>query len=254
VWPDTSGTYYFYFDTSGDLQYVLNGSMSADIFLTSAICGLVTYNKDENTAWGSEDEQHSMQMDSHTHFRMHLCDGFKYAQGGEITGLADASDDYTSISTAVHFDEDIFLVSTTSTTHKFMYRDGADGHWKLTTTANNKVAHMGGTRAYWNEFTGGAWQLTETGNTTDFVIGYFLKTNLAGDAGLVKIIGQQVYANRALAREALTNQLKTIKLDGLSSSEAEFQFAYIYKRNGDLEDDGNGNAYIDLRGIKINSL
>ena len=254
VWPDVSGTYYFYFDTSGVLQYVLNASMSSTIFITSAICGLVYYNKDEDTAWGAVDEQHGIIMDACTHFRLHLCGGFKYSQGGEIVGLADGSDDYTSIGLAVHFDEDIVLVSAESTTHNFMYRDGTDGHWKLTATANNKIAHMGSSYAYWNEYTGGSWQLTESASSTDFIIGYFLKTNLDSDAGLVKLIGQQAYASRALAREALLGELKTINLDGLSSSEAEFQFAYIYKRNGELEDDGNGNAYIDLRGVKINSL
>ena len=253
-WADTTGTYYFYFDTNGVLQSVANASMSSAIFLTSAICGLGYYNKENNTFWLANDEAHGIIMDAATHFRMHLCEGFKYAQGGEITGLADASDDYTSIGTAVHFDEDILLVSIESTAHKFMYRNGTEGGWILTSTANDKVAHMGTTRSYWNEYTGGAWQLTETGNTTDYVIGYFLKTNLSGDAGLVKLIGQQVYANRSAARDALMNQLKTIKLAGLSSSEAEFQFAYIYKRNGTLEDDGNGNAYVDLRGSNINSL
>ena len=29
---------------------------------------------------------------------------------------------------------------------------------------------------------------------------------------------------------------------------------WIAKRNGDLEDDGLGNAYVDLRGIKVQSL
>jgi len=185
---------------------------------------------------------------------MHLCNGFIYSQGGAIVGLSDGSDDYTSIGMAVHFDEDIILVSAESTTHKFMYRSGADGQWKLTSTANDKVAHMGGTRAYYNAVDAGEWKLIETGNTTDYVIGYFLKTNLAGDAGLVKIIGQQAYGSRSDARDALTNNLRTINLAGLSSSEAEFQFAYIYKRNGDLEDDGSGNDYIDLRGVPINSV
>jgi len=127
IWPDTSGTYYFYFDTSGVLQYVINTDMSAEIFFPSAICGLVTFNKAEGTAWGAIDEQHGIDIPPSVHFRMHLVDKFKHAQGGEITGLESGESDYDGISASVHFDEDIYQVSSASTTHKFMYREGADG-------------------------------------------------------------------------------------------------------------------------------
>lgn len=72
VFPDTTGTYYFYFDTNGELQYILNASLTEAIFLVSAICGLVYYNKTAGVADGAKDEQHGVNnmggMSSPTHF------------------------------------------------------------------------------------------------------------------------------------------------------------------------------------------
>ena len=255
VWADETGTYYFYFDADGVLQSIAHADLSAEIFLKSAICGLVYYNKEAGTAWLAEDEAHGIMMDANTHLRLHLVDGFKYSRGGEIDGLADGSDEYGSISSAAHFDEDIPILSVESVEHRFMYRSGAVGGWVLS-DPSDKIAYIGTTYAQYNEEVGGVWQLTESTTSTDYIIYYFLKTNFNEDsgAGLVKIVGQQAYASRSLARKALLNELHTIKLEGLPSAEAEFQFAYIAKRSGELEDDGYGNAYIDLRGVNINSL
>ena len=258
VWPDTTGMYYFYFDTNGDLQYVLNASLTEAIFLVSAICGLVYYNKTAGVADGAKDEQHGVEgnggMDSSTHFNLHLTHGFHWAQGGLITGLADASSVYTNIGVGLHFDEDIINVSALIEATPFYYKLGADGEW--TKTANDlNIAHIasGDTYASWNEYTGGAWQLTECTNSTDYVIMMMVKFNFATDP-YRKLIGTQTYASRNAARDGLANELKAISLAGLSSSEAEFQFAWIAKRAGDLEDDGSGNAYVDLRGVPINAF
>ena len=254
-WTDASEMYYFYFDTDGVLQFAKHSDINSEIFLNVAICGLCYYNKTEGTVWGAPDEMHGIGMSPNTHFRLHMVEGFKHSTGGDITGLVDASSTYTGISSAIHFDEDIFLTSSASTTHKFMYREGADGLWKLTATADNNVGYSAPSgNTYWNEWTGNTWQLTESASDTDYIIYYFLKTNLDGDAGLVKIVGQQVYPSRSDARDALKYELHSIKLDGLSSQEAEFQYAYIVKKNGTIEDDAKGHAYVDLRGININSI
>ena len=254
IWGDASGMYYFYFDINGDLQGILHTALDAETFFHSAVCGLCYFNKVEGTVWGAPDEMHGIDIPPSVHLRLHTVDGFKHSSGGDITGLVDASSTYTSIGSAYHFDEDIYIASLETTTHKFMYREGAEGLWKLSPTADNNVGYMGTSYVYWNEWTGTTWQLTESASDTDYIIYYFLKTNLEGDAGLVKIVGQQAYPSRATARDALRDELHSIKLDGLSSQEAEFQFAYIVKRSGVTEDDGNGHAYIDLRGMNINAV
>ena len=81
---------------------------------------------------------------------------------------------------------------------------------------------------------------------TDYVIYYFLWTNDAKNP-VKKIIGQQAYSTRSNAREAMQTEIGNLQIDGFPSTEAYLMFAYIAKRNGTLEDDGNGSAYIDLR-------
>ena len=249
--PNTSGIYYVYYDTSGVLQYTINSGLNEQTFKTVCITGLCYINATESTLWAATDEQHGILMDPATHFRLHLTDGAVYMQGGAVTGLVDASDTYTDIATGVYGDEDITHVTMTATTHSFMYRDGANGDWRET-TADNNCGHVvsGDTYTSWNENTSGTnWQLTECANSTDYVIMFFIWTNFS-NSPIKKIIGQKTYSNRNDARAGLQNELTAIKLEGLSTTESTFLYAYICKRNGDLEDDGDGNAYVDLRTTK----
>jgi len=254
--PDVTGTYYWYFDTSGDLQVALNGTISDNTFVLSAICGMAYYNKEAGTFEGAVDEQHGNIMDGETHLNMHLTKKFSYVSGGEITGLVDGASEYAGISTGTHMDEDIPNVSIASIKHSFMYRSGAGestAGWVFTTPDSNVGYKDGGSNVVFNEWDGSAWVLTQSSYLTNYIIYLFGKSNLAKHA-YVKVIGQQVYVSRANARAGLLNSLKAIKLQGFPSAEFEWQWAYICKRDGTLEDDGKGNPYIDLRGIKIETL
>lgn len=254
--PDVTGTYYWYFDTDGVLQVALNGTIDGDTFATSAICGMAYYNKEALIFEGAVDEQHGVNMSGDSHLYLHLTQKFKWANGGEIDGLVDGASTYNSISESVHFDEDIANFSPASTQHSFMYREGNDENlagWVFSTPDNNIGFKNGGSYVVYNEWNGSNWVLTQSNFSTDYIIYLFGKTNLITHK-YVKVVGQQVYSSRSSAREGLLNSLKAIKLQGFPSAEFEWQFAYICKRDGTLEDDGLGNAYIDLRGRKIETL
>jgi len=255
VIPDVGGTYYVYYDTDGVLQSVLNQNFAGDLFRTVAISGLCYYNKTEGTLWVASDEQHGIIMDSATHLRLHLTDGYALSiwQGDSalITGLVDGATTYTNTGSGLFEDEDISTMASLATTHPFIYRDGATGEWRET-TADNECGHTvsGDTWNSWNENTSGTiWQLTECTNSTDFVIQFFIATNFTPNP-IRKIIGQQTYSSRANARAGLKNELTAIELAGLPSSESVFLYAYICKRTGEVEDDGDGNDYVDLRATK----
>ncbi len=254
VWPNTSGTYYFYFDTDGDLQYILNSNWTQALFVKVAICGLVYWDAVGGVAWGASDEQHGIVMDSESHFRLHMVEGFRWSQGGLITGLIDGNDDYTNIGVGVHHDEDIVIATGVITDTPFMYRLGANGEWKIT-AEDMKIGYIesGNTYISYNQFDAGEWKLIESTSSTDYIIYFMVKTNFT-TSPYRKIVGQTTYASRRDARIGLREDLKAVKLSGLPSTETEFQFAWIAKRNGELEVDGEGNAYVDLRGIQINSL
>jgi len=256
VIPDVHGVYYFYFDTNGDLQYVLKNSLTTIIFLTSAICGLCSWNSDTNKMIvQAQDEQHATSsiMSPAAHFNLHLTRGFKWAHGGEIIGLADASDVYTNITSGLNLDEDIPIVTPEITNTPFIYRDGASGGW-VETTPDLKIGYIasGDTYISFNEEVLGVWQLTESSLATDYIIYFMIKTNDKNHP-YKKIVGQNAYPNKSSARAALAGRLKEINLQNLPSTEIEFQFAWIARRNGTLEDDGNGNAYVDLRGVPIHA-
>ncbi len=249
VWDDVTGTYYFYFDTSGVLQSVNASSLSATVFQTSAICGLVYWNAAESKALiQAVDEQHGIDIRPSEHLNLHLCDGAKWAApGGDITGLADGSSTYTNIGFMLSFDEDIAMATALSTLHPFIYREGADGAWVETATPNNNVGHDGGGNTYYNEDTGATWQLTAAPSTGDYVIYYFIWTHDANNP-IKKIVGEQFYTSRNNARDAIAKEVGNIRLDGLPSQECYFMYAYIVKTDGNLEADGDGYTYVDMRG------
>ena len=255
VFPDVSGTYYFYFDEDGVFRYILNDDWTYEIFVKTAITGMCYYDAVAKSGWEASDEQHGVLMNSACHYRLHTVDNYKWSRkGGNIIGLADGSSTYTKTEEGMWEDEDINITIAEASTHPFMYRSGANGEWKMT-TADNNVGYInsGDTYVCYNKFSGGTWQLIESSYSTDYIIYFFIATNFATHP-IRKIIGQTTYSSRNAARKGLLNELKTIKTDGLPSSEMEFAYAYICKRDGTLEDDGYGNAYVDLRGVNINAL
>ncbi len=255
--PDVTGTYYWYFDIYGDLQVALNGTIGGDTFVRSAICGMAYYNKEEGTFSGAVDEQHGYIYNPEEHLVVHLTNGFTWMNGntGTIEGLTDGGDTFIKLNASLHFDEDIPISIEELATLPFGYiktQSGVDG-WVLT-AADNKIGHIVGGDTYISyngDVGGGIMGLIECTNSTDYVIMMVLKTNLSGNFKAFKAIGTQTYPSRNSARAGLNNALAAIKLRGFPSAEAEWQQAYICKRNGTLEDDGYGNTHIDLRGRKL---
>ena len=247
VRPTTSWTYYFYFDTDWVLQYIANASITQALFKTVAITWLVYWNATTSKAIvQAVDEQHGMRMDASTHFNLHLSRGARYMQWWNITWLADASDEYTSISTLVSADEDITMVTMTSTTIPFLYRNWTDWAWEETATWNLKLGHNGWWNVYYNQnTTGTTWQLTAVASNK-YVIYYFLWTNDKNNP-IKKIVWQHFYSGRGDARDALQNEMGRLRVDWFPSVEAYLMFGYIVKYNWDLEDDWEWNTYVDLR-------
>ena len=246
--PDTTGIYYFYFDTSGDLQFVLNSNMTYEIFVKSAICGLVYWNATTGEAINQAvDEQHGIGMPAPTHFRLHMRTGAVHLQGGDITGLEDGEPDYTNIGTVLSADEDINHVTLTTTTTPFIYREGADGDFVQTATPDLNLGYKIGGKGdvQYNLNTNGVWSLEDC---SGYVIYYFYWTNDANHP-IKKFIGNVDYSSRSDARNALKNEVGVIQTTGLPSPEAYPMYAYIVKANGDLEDSGNPShyTYVDLR-------
>ncbi|KKL86197.1 hypothetical protein LCGC14_1947170, partial [marine sediment metagenome] len=74
------------------------------------------------------------------------------------------------------------------------YKLGATGTWRVTTLSDYPLVHgadYAGTRAAWNEFTGGFWVLTEVGNLK-YVLTHYFATNDASSP-VIGICGEATY-------------------------------------------------------------
>jgi len=249
VIPDTTDTYYIYFDNSGVLQYVNNAGVTAPVFYENAITGLVYWNATAGTSIVG-DERHGKLMDGRTHHFNHATFGARYESGLDIIGLQDGEADYTNTTSGFFWDEDIRHTLASQTTHPFIYKLGAAGEW-VGTTPDSLVGFDNGTaNIVWNEWTGTVWQLTEGGANTDYIIYFMIATPDISGYNVKKIIGQNGYQNRAEARAAIEDELNNIITEGLPSPEFIFLNAYIVRRNGDLEDLADGSTHVDLRASK----
>jgi len=247
--PDATGTYYIIYNNSANLIAVLMPNLLPINFYENAIVGLVYWNAEVGGGF-SGSETHGKLMDSRTHHYNHSTFGARYESGIDIVGLADATPIYTQSTDGYIWDEDIRHTISSLNTHQFMYRLGVDGGWVFTTPNNNISYNNGGTYDVWNEFDGSTWKLSEGGGNTDYWIIFGIAIpDLTGNS-VKKIIGQSAYKSRSTARAAIADEVNNISLGGLPSPEFVFLWAWIAMRNGDLEDDGSGVTYYDLRSLK----
>jgi len=135
VIPDTTDTYYIYFDNLGVLQYVNEVGVTIPVFYENAITGIVYWNATAGTAFVG-DERHGKLMDGRTHHYNHATYGARYESGLDITGLEDGESDYTNTTSGYFWDEDIRHPIALQTTHPFIYKLGNDGGWTSTVSDN----------------------------------------------------------------------------------------------------------------------
>ncbi len=251
TWNDATGSYLYYLDEQGDLQMVSKADAGQYLEM-NAICGVVYWNKETQLSIiQAEDELHGIVMDGATHRNLHLTVGTKWGRiGGVANGFVDGDSTYTSISEGLYLDEDIDISIPEVTSIPFIWLEGditGDGGWRESTPDLN-VGYIASGDSYIsiNTHVGNVYGLTESTNSSDFVIYFILATNDRNNKYKM-IVGQNAYANRNAAREALSTEALGIELLGLPGAEFKLAYAYICKRNGDLEDDGNGNALVDLR-------
>ena len=249
--PDTTGTYYIYFDNDGNLQYVELASVTNSVFYEYAIVGIVYWNATYGRAFVGN-ERHGIRMSSATHQYNHDTYGARYESGMDPSGLTAGNSTYTSTGSGYFWDEDIRHTVSNQSTHYFLYREGSDGAWKTYSAADNKVGILqsGDTYYSWNENTGSTWQLTEGTSSTDFWILFFVATPSIDGHTVYKLMGQNAYSSRSAARDAIYTEIRNISTDGLPSPEFVFLYAAIVKRDGTVVALDDGSDYLDLRYTK----
>lgn len=195
------------------------------------------------------DERHGREMDAIDHERIHMTTGCVYQDGLIMTGLASASEVYSTTTSGVLWDEDKKITLELQAEHPFIYRAGVDGHW-LWTSVDNRVAlstsRDNTTASQWNKWTGTEWILTNATASLGYVIMHFLATNNSRNP-IVKVVGQSAYATVKLARNAIEKEVLDIDDGNLPSPELKFLYSIIVNMATQLEELTDGSLLVDFR-------
>lgn len=187
--PDTSGNYFFYIDSSGNLQY--QASFDISLFEGKVYTGFVHWNSADNQAivWG--EERHGIVMDGATHSYLHTTRGTQLVSGGSISYTGGAgnsnSDAQFGVGDLRIRDEDIQvnIANSANPSAPFqqvlfpiaeipvLYREGSE--WKKSIPSQYPIL-TGSNRAKYNEYAGSTWQLTEATSNGKFLITYIFAT------------------------------------------------------------------------------
>lgn len=255
---DTEGLWYFYFDQNGDLQK--SSTFSLDFILKYVYVAYIYWDAESNVAIHVADERHGLTMDSHDHIWKHSTHGAAYVSGLGLGNFAIgagtlATDVQFSVSSGFIRDEDILhtIPSVTSTTGlRVLYRTGASSYWRRGFQSGYSALPFGvGDRIAYNQFTAGAWQLTEV-TDNKFVCYHIVATNDI-TYPVMAIMGEQEYTNKADARAGANTEINN--LSGLPFYEFRFIGTIIYQTNETYTNDlkskivttDTGGNYVDWR-------
>jgi hypothetical protein len=260
--PNLTGTHYIYFNTSGALE--TTQVPSADIFEIDAIIAFVYWNNETNLSTLFGEERHGITMDGATHSYLHTILGARYLSGLALqnftigSGNSNADAQFTSDEGSIR-DEDILHTIPAQTQIPILYRQGQ--YWRRKVADAYPLIYSGSAgytgangRPAYNQYTGGAWQLTEMTNT-DFILVHFFGTNDVNNK-VIGVVGTQQYASRSAARTGANSEIS--KLQDLPFTEFVPIGTVIFQSNNytnavkarvvttDL-----GENYVDFRGTQV---
>lgn len=217
------GTYIFYFDDNGVLQW----STSTPSYTNPFVADVYYYDATHTLVL---DERHGAEMDAKTHIELHNTQGTWYRNGLALSGytvqpVGPVNGDNTFASaTGQIADED--LVSTIGAVtdggpYTVMYLVNASS--QLTFSFGNSVPYLFGTYIRYNLFTGGTWTMTDAGNG-DYVNYYVVYLpSIQPTLQMVLIPSQQVYSSLA---NAIAENFTNLSLGALSNQVPEYLVRY----------------------------
>ena len=224
---DTEGLHFIYYNSSGDLAELLAFNIS--IIDTYAYVAVLYWDAVNNVVIPTVmNEQHGSSMSAVTHTYLHNSIGTVYNAGIGITatsvdGTGNDDDNARFASSAGSmWDEDILHAITARASTDaipILWREGAAGLWRMDNTAEF-LTLKGSVRAYWNEWTGATWQLTEVTNN-DYVLAHVISIpGVNEDVGSLAILmGQNEYNLLADAQDGALVEMNQLNLDGIPAQE-----------------------------------
>jgi len=210
---------YYDDDTLTAVQNPTNSQVSSVIKTKALVCILYWNATDEESIYVGE-ERHGKGMSPETHSYLHFYEGLRYFSGLALTDVvADGNGDLDvsaqfGVESGTVADEDIAQTINTviaTTGLPVYYMLGAESRWNRHIEAGFSVRTFDGTdetRLAWNEYTGGAWQLSEITNR-DFVL-YHIFATTEKDRPMIAIMGQNDYTTKRKARAGALVEIQSL--------------------------------------------
>jgi hypothetical protein len=236
--PDTSATYYIYYNSSGQLSY----KTSFFDLESEAPVAYVYWNEVDNKCYFFADERHGITMDWATHEYLHRTRGAAIASGFGANGYTlvgdgtNNNDIQIDIANGTFFDEDLEVAITnsatpTANTWQQRLQDGGayipvmyrtNNHW-FKDVATAYPLKKGTNRPTYNLNTAGTWSTPEIANNR-WGISWIIATNNLNEP-IICILGQEEYSSTNNAEEAIWEDLN---LDGFPIVEFRPLYKIIY--------------------------
>jgi hypothetical protein len=262
--PNLSGTHYIYFNSSG----VLSTTQVADVllFTDNAIVSNIYWNTDTSSHIYFAEERHGLVMDGATHAYLHRAFGARYLAGLALQGFTigngslDSHAQFTADSGTIS-DEDLVINCPAQTQMPILFQQGQ--LWRKKTADNFPLVYSGTAgyvgangRAPYNQYTGGAWQLTQVSNNDYFLVHFFATNDKENP--IVGIQGVNVYVNIPQARTGAAVEISS--LTGLPFAEFVAVGSVIFQTQGYANTPqarivltDTGAYYVDVRGTQVYS-
>lgn len=277
VWSTTEGRYFFYFDNTGTLV-VTTDTFTWETVIKGAGCPVWFINWDNTNSrlLRSLDERHTTRLDGTVHWYLHTFLGTQLNSGGTLSnftignGSLDSHIQF-SVSNSVISDEDITFTITDGSPQDLspianlpvFYLSGSTPVWRfkpanaypVLESGASTTGYTGGSgRIAYNQFTGGAWQLTEVSQSDYMLMHVALTTDQSTPA--FAILGQNVYTTQGNAQSAALTEASAIQgLLLLLGTEAKLIATYIVQTASTYSNTvkariiqtSEGGNYVDLR-------
>jgi len=237
--PDTTGLYYFYFNTAGNLAY----RTTYFVWETDAMVAYTYWNSTVQAAVYLADERHGVTLDWQTHEYLHRTRGAAFASGFSISnyslngdGSADSQAQF-DLGGGTFFDEDMqidIVHSNTPTANTWeqdlqgpsripvFYHSGTE--WTFD-SPTNFAAKAGTARIKYNVLSGNTWTTPDVDSDTWFTSSWIVATNNL-NYPVIAVMGQS--AHNKIDDQLLLN-FSDLNLAGFPSVEFRPLYKIIWK-------------------------
>jgi len=235
------GLHAIYYDgaTLTETANPTNGEISAIIRTKALVCFLY-WDVSASTAIYVGEERHGAVMSPSTHAYLHFTKGLAYIRGlglntFSLDGAGVTADAQFGVDAGSVSDEDLYLTinAVASTTGlPIYYLTGAAGDLNRSVVAGFSARTFDGTsatRLAYNQYTGGAWQLSQV--TSGNYVLYHIFATTEKDKPMISLMGQNIYTNKVDAKAGAITEVLSLSYGDLYLPEIRPIASVLYQTN-----------------------